>query len=113
MSSGSCDKGFQALALDVLRRVRVGAIFVTARDADERVPVGTVLSVGVQAAATLLQGEGGITKTMRPPSRFILYSYWKRVSPGETSRMERLSPAFWATWEPGSSTVPRAEASCS
>jgi two-component system sensor histidine kinase ChiS len=60
MSSGSCDKGFQALALDVLRRVRVGAVFVTARDADERVPVGTVLSVGVQAAATLLRGEGGI-----------------------------------------------------
>ena len=60
MSSGSCGKGFQALALDVVRRIEIGAGGKAAGDAGEPVPVGTVLFGSMSAAGTLLRGVGGM-----------------------------------------------------
>lgn len=47
--------------------------------------------------------------TTVPPSRAVLYVSMVTVRPHASWLMERFSPDFWATFLPGSATVPLAD----
>src|SRR2546429_9745750 len=51
----------------------------------------------------------GFTTISSRPASSALYATIEMSAPQDAARISRLSPAFWATREPGSSTVPRAE----
>ncbi len=53
--------------------------------------------------------SGAGTLTRAPPYRAVLYASMVTVRPHASAAMERFSPAFCATFLPGSSTVPRAD----
>src|ERR1017187_4048886 len=52
----------------------------------------------------------GSTRSNLPPSQLSLYPSWRSNSPQPWSWMRRLSPDFAATFLPGSSMVPFADA---
>src|SRR5437588_12770751 len=75
-------------------------------------------SVGPQDEQRWLVPLGFTTITSRPASALsgalrgasgALYATIEMRPPHEAARISRLSPAFCATWEPGSSRVPLAE----
>src|SRR5260370_25155726 len=51
----------------------------------------------------------GFTTISSRPASSALYATIEMNAPQDAARISRLSPAFWATLEPGSATVPLAE----